>query len=378
MIDISLYPNLEGNLGENKVQIPDGVTTFWPEGDALVGNFIYKDGKLSGFVDTKALVENESKSTVMPYDFVDITLDKRLESMISINAGDRCKYLNVKYEVYLPKGYKKLEYLENPGYQFIDTELPTSNKTELRAEAMITVPYNGGDQYHRLYGNRASGEVPRLTITLCVTEGGLTVASRFGNQSTTFGAGVPNSEFYMKKYEYIVSNKQCGIIGGRISNRVFPEEWTCEEPCLLFVWGSSIGMRGRVYSFQMKEDGVIQRFFVPALDPTGAPCMYDIISQEPFYNAGTGQFLYPGAESQVATSDLDENFYAKKTTHGIQKLYHVPTNYNGTKDEYASENGFKQLVEPPMPVEGYWAPKWTETDTQLICNWVEVDAPTEI
>jgi hypothetical protein len=35
-------------------------------------------------------------------------------------------------------------------------------------------------------------------------------------------------------------------------------------------------------------------------------------------------------------------------------------------------------VEPPMPVEGYWAPEWTETDAQLICNWVEVDAPAEI
>ena len=99
--------------------------------------------------------------------------------------------------------------------------------------------------------------------------------------------------------------------------------------------------------------------------------MYDIISQELFYNEGTGQFLYPGAESQVVTSDLDEIFYAKKSAHGIQKLYHVPENFSGSKDEYAIENGFKQLVEPPMPTEGYWIPEWTETDTQLICNWVE-------
>ena len=60
---------------------------------------------------------------------------------------------------------------------------------------------------------------------------------------------------------------------------------------------------------------------------------------------------------------------------GIRKLYHVPEDYIGTKYEYAVENGFKQLVEPPMPVEGYWTPEWTETDTQLICNWVEIEEP---
>ena len=56
-IDYTLYPNAGGILGQTKVQIPDGVTTQWPDGDALVNNFIYKDGKLSGFVDTKALIE---------------------------------------------------------------------------------------------------------------------------------------------------------------------------------------------------------------------------------------------------------------------------------------------------------------------------------
>ena len=131
------------------------------------------------------------------------------------------------------------------------------------------------------------------------------------------------------------------------------------------VWG------GRIYEAVISQGESIAMKFVPCLDPEGAPCMFDIISQEPFYNNGTGDFLYPGAESQVVTSNLDENFYAKKTKHGIQRLYHVPEDYTGSKDEYAIENGFKQLVEPPIPTEGHWIPEWIETDTQLICNWVE-------
>ena len=116
---------------------------------------------------------------------------------------------------------------------------------------------------------------------------------------------------------------------------------------------------------------------VPALDPTGTPCMYDTVSRKPFYNSGTGDFLYPTNEAPAAVIDLDAKFYAKLTEHGVRRLYHVPKGYTGSMDEYAAKNGFKELVEPPMPQEGYWAPQWRETDTQLICEWVETEPPTE-
>ena len=96
-IDYTLWPNADGQLGQNKVQIPDGVTTQWPEGDSLVQNFVYKDGIISGFVDTKALIANESKTTTFPYDYVNITVDGSLEGVMSFNQGERTKYLTVTY-----------------------------------------------------------------------------------------------------------------------------------------------------------------------------------------------------------------------------------------------------------------------------------------
>ena len=96
MIDFTLYPNLNGQLGQTKVQIPDGVTTFWPDGDALVGNFIYKDGKLSGFVDTKALIANESKSTTIPYDYFNSEFENVRENSVTFNLGERCKNFTLK------------------------------------------------------------------------------------------------------------------------------------------------------------------------------------------------------------------------------------------------------------------------------------------
>ena len=96
-IDYTLWPNAGGTLGQNKVQIPDGITTTWPAGDALVGNFVYNKGNLVGFVDTKALIANESKSTTFPYDYVNIQVDKSLEDVMTFNQGERTKYLTVSY-----------------------------------------------------------------------------------------------------------------------------------------------------------------------------------------------------------------------------------------------------------------------------------------
>ena len=98
-IDYSLFPNTDGNLGKTKVKIPDGTTVTWPDGDALVGHFIYKDGELCGFVDTGALIANDSKTTTFPYDYVNIKVDKSLEGTMTFNKGTRTKYLTVTYFV---------------------------------------------------------------------------------------------------------------------------------------------------------------------------------------------------------------------------------------------------------------------------------------
>lgn len=105
--------------------------------------------------------------------------------------------------------------------------------------------------------------------------------------------------------------------------------------------------------------------------------MYDTVNKVFKTNMGTGDFLYPTDAALAMSAGLDEKFYAKLTEHGVRRLYHVPTGCNMTKDEYAAANGFKELVEPPMPSEGYWMPEWRETETQLICDWVETEPPIE-
>ena len=94
-IDYTLWPS-DGQLGSTNITIPTNAED-WPKGDALVQNFVYQNGKLVGFVDTKALVANESKSTTFPYDYVNITVDKSLEETMTFNPGERTKVSIVTY-----------------------------------------------------------------------------------------------------------------------------------------------------------------------------------------------------------------------------------------------------------------------------------------
>ena len=86
----------DGQLGSTKFTMPTNADD-WPNGDALVGNFVYNEGKLVDFVDTKALVANESKSTTFPYDYVNIQLDKSLEGVMTFNGCAKPEYLIITY-----------------------------------------------------------------------------------------------------------------------------------------------------------------------------------------------------------------------------------------------------------------------------------------
>jgi hypothetical protein len=134
----------------------------------------------------------------------------------------------------------------------------------------------------------------------------------------------------------------------------------------------------QLHEVSIWKNGGLVAHFIPALDPTGAPCMFDTVSSDTYYNCGTRDFLYPGKEEEATTYSLRRRDYAQLTERGVRRLYRVPAGYNGGKEEYAAEHGFKELVEPPAPYEGYWVPQWRETETQLILEWVETEEELQI
>ena len=371
IVENSIWPTTDGRLGINKVSIPDGVNTFWPEGNAFVKNFIYKDDKLIGYIDTKSLIENETKTSVLPYEYVDITLDKRLEYSMTFEKSENCKYFNIKYEASLPFGYKRLDYLESTGTQHIVTDIiPTIS-----------------DSYELVYSQKSlNDDIARACF------GGFNYPNirwQYGERGTlypdfcwmwtgTVGYAVSNLHEKGKKYTLRLSANDITLDGVtmRLGSSSVSPDVNSIRPIHIFSNGTTFASC-KIWLFRYKN-GNDHHEFIPALDPTGAPCMFDLDARRPFYNSGTDDFIYSIMENQSSTYSLRNRMYGKMTEYGIRRLYHAPIDYSGTKEDYASENGFKQLVEFPRPEEGNWIPKWRETDTELICEWIEEENPSEI
>ena len=148
--------------------------------------------------------------------------------------------------------------------------------------------------------------------------------------------------------------------------------WVCTRNDLTV----SEQLQGKRKYYKLSINGKILYDMVPALDDVGAPCLFDLVSRKPFYNAGTGDFLYP-TESTTYSLRRTLPDWGKLTDHGLRRLYHAPASWQGELYDYALENGFKPIVEPEKPEEGYWAPRWRETEDEILLEWVETEPPTD-
>lgn len=138
------------------------------------------------------------------------------------------------------------------------------------------------------------------------------------------------------------------------------------------------GLEGRKKDYKLFHNGKLIFSLIPAIDPTGTPCMFDLITRKPFYNSGTGDFWYPGKEEEASTYSLRRpRRYAQMTEHGIRRLYHVPKGCELTLVDYAEANGFKLLIETPKPEKGYWAPVWHDREDCIELEWEEMEPPAE-
>ena len=144
----------------------------------------------------------------------------------------------------------------------------------------------------------------------------------------------------------------------------------------IFGSGTASGGLFHFYSAQILKEGALMFNGIPSINPEGQPGMYDTVNKVFKTNSGSGDFLYPGKETEATTYSLRNRMYGKITEHGIRRLYRVPAGYN-SKEEYAEQNGFKLIIEPPMPEEGHWASAWHDHEDYIELEWVETEPPIE-
>ena len=183
----------------------------------------------------------------------------------------------------LPDGFTALEYIQSSGTQYIDTGRKLTQDSDITIDFMIIDKL---DSDAGMFGSRQSAYENNLALFKQRSDR-LFVGdfSAYPKYRFTTASSLNRTKIRMNK-------------AGVWVNDILKKSWSgvanFETPTngLIFDVGNNnwTGNKAvmRLYSY---TDGNTQKL-VPCLDTEGVPCMYDLVSQKPFYNAGTGSFTW--------------------------------------------------------------------------------------
>ena len=183
----------------------------------------------------------------------------------------------------LPSGYTAVDYLQSSGTQWINTGRKLTQDSDITIDFMIVGKIN---RSAGMFGSRQSAYENNLAM--------------FQTTNPNIFA-VDFSEYPKYRFSMDSSLERTKIRANKTGvwvNGVLNTSWSgianFETPTngLIFDVGNNNWTGNKVvmrlYSY---SDGNAQKL-VPCLDTEGVPCMYDLVSQKPFYNAGTGSFTW--------------------------------------------------------------------------------------
>ena len=183
-----------------------------------------------------------------------------------------CKVRPIGGEALLPDGYRRCEYLESTGTQIISTGIYLGAESEIRG----------------VFQNTSTSGVAKIAGSW--VEGGRFAIYQINNKSVAFytgdnGTGTPITVNTLEKMQIIFNVHKASVNASEIS---LPKVgFTTESICTLFDRNYY-----RIYAFSISRNNLLQLNFIPCLDDKGKPCMFDTVSRTPYYNKGTGEFLY--------------------------------------------------------------------------------------
>jgi len=211
-----------------------------------------------------------------------------------VYTGDRKLRLIKDSKRRLPKNFREVEYLESTGTQYIDTGLKgdLETKAELSYRYATTSSVSGSG---RIFGSRtgptsngfAIGTYSGI-IVLNDRVGAYFSNANIGEASTKVSTNIWYSVIISKDGAYFNGTKHTYANGSIVS-------FTTPNNLKLFGFDNNGTMGyGRVQISKCKiyKNDILVRDFIPCLDASNVPCMYELVEGKAYYNAGTGAFSY--------------------------------------------------------------------------------------
>ena len=228
-----------------------------------------------------------------------------INSVLYTNAGTGAFIGGPLSSVSLPSGYRRLEYIQSSGTQYIDTGIVPKNNTRVDADCDITygtdwIMILGSYDYNAYFSWWANASK---------------IYAYYGSQNKS-GNGV--------------TGKQTMIANGSkwsasANSFVFSDaSFTAHSTMYLFSvhnGGNSYANASmKLYSCQIYDNGTLVRDFVPCINASGEIGLFDMVNRQFYGNAGTGTFT---AGPVVASPSIFVNI------DGIWKpINHIYVNIN--------------------------------------------------
>ena len=186
--------------------------------------------------------------------------------------------------------YTPIEYLESTGTQWIDTgTYAEPNFFRVKGKLRyITARTKNSDAFGTYNGSAVSIALYRTGANTSYLETGSSLDYRGGTVPTIQGVD----------YEFDIQ-AEYGVRTGYWNNENVSLNYSgslCSNLPLHLFGHKSITVNEsseplRIYKFQIYLSSGIVRDFIPVLDSNDTPCMYDKVTNQFFYNQGTGQFI---------------------------------------------------------------------------------------
>ena len=193
----------------------------------------------------------------------------------------------------LPEGFTAVDYLQSTGEQWIEMGVAPNQNT--KAVLKIKINNFNGINGFTLIGSRADYNSNNQFTTYLDEYGSTRFLFRMDGQPQAISwTGLTTDKIYIVTLSGTEMKAELED-GTTVFSKTFSvNDFTSTITMALFRAKNVAGayFKGRIYGCKHYNGDKLIQDFQPCLDADGVPCMFDLVSQKPFYNAGTGSFTW--------------------------------------------------------------------------------------
>lgn len=264
--------------------------------------------------------------------------------------------------------YKRLNYIETTGTQYIDTKICGSSKNKMELDLQYT------ELKWQINGLWWSNQVMRNDIGINDDSG---IKFWWGCSTNAISSSTqPVADYNRHVFFADCISGEYGIDDTTLGN-VTPAEIEDTEYTIYLGARNNANNQAnaycseRIYSAKYYYNDELIADFIPVLDRNNVPCLYDTISQMFFYNKGTGNFI----AGEIQENVYYENLIYDRTQADVNYALNNPQSTLFLKGAYNHTDlnrieAYSEYVAEQLNLYNYSVNITTKT------NWTDEDFPT--